>query len=155
MANKYLFANILFSISKEGNRLMPPSYATMIVAIDACNASLEAILATYDIKGDVKRSTFQKGNDYLFSNLLLFKCEKGYGTTPPRFATTNAAMSASSVAREPLISSLLPTGGNVKAATLPMASILLIDATLFFASTDGQRETSSSCALIGAYKALL
>ena len=63
-ANKYLFTNTLLFGSREGSTEMSPSCENVIVSINASNASLEALIATYDMKWDATGSTLKRANDY-------------------------------------------------------------------------------------------
>ena len=48
-ANKYLFANLLLFTNGEGDEATSPSFAAADTGIDASNALLEALIATYQM----------------------------------------------------------------------------------------------------------
>lgn len=125
---------------------MSPSRATVNVAIDASNASLEALIATYNMQRDVKGGTLQMANNYLVTKLLFLTIREGDRAMCPPSPIANVVVDASSVLQEVLIASLLPKSGIPKEVTFPMAIKLLIVVKSFSACADGERAMSPSCA---------
>ena len=88
MANKYLFAGLLFFTSGEGEETTSPSFTTRYVAIEAFSASLEALIASVlPACGTVKEATFSMAINLLIAVGLLFSCADGERATPPSCAS--------------------------------------------------------------------
>ena len=103
MANDYLFANLLFFVSKEGNRVMLPSCATTNMVIDASNILLEALIATYQMQRLVNESTFSLTNNNMFANLLFLTNTEDDRVMLPSCTTVIVAIDASSTSLEAVI----------------------------------------------------
>ena len=61
MANKYLFADLLLSTSREGDDATSPPFAAENSAIDASSALLEALIATYYMQWGCEQERFTHG----------------------------------------------------------------------------------------------
>ena len=74
MANKYLFAEILFFVSGEGEETTSPSFTTRYTTIEASSASLEALIASLlPACGTAKEATFP-----MAINLLIAICTSNF-----------------------------------------------------------------------------
>ena len=101
--NDYLFANFLFLISKEGDRVTSSSCATANTVIDASSMSLEALIAHYRMQGPMNGSTFSLANNYLFDNLLFLVSGEDDRLTLTSCVAPIMAIDASSMSLEALI----------------------------------------------------
>ena len=81
-ANKYLFANLLFFTSGEGDDTTLPIFTTRYAAIEASSASLEALIAVLlPAGGTPKQATFPTAINLLIAVELLFSCANGERAT--------------------------------------------------------------------------
>ena len=79
-ANKYLFTNLLLFGSGEGDDTMSPSFATKNIAIDATTASLEVLLAIYNMQVGCEGDHFANGKRLLVcQSFVLFWSFVAYG----------------------------------------------------------------------------
>ena len=91
MANKCLFADLLFFIAREGDEATSPSFAAENAAIEASSASLEAFIANLlPACGTAKQATFPTAINLLIAIGFLFSCGDGERATPP-FCTSIGA----------------------------------------------------------------
>ena len=79
-ANKYLFAELLFFMSGEGEETTSPSFTTRYAAIEASSASLEALIASVlPACGTAKEATFPTTINLLIAVGLLFLAQMASG----------------------------------------------------------------------------
>ena len=90
-ANKYLFAELLFFMTGEGEETTSPSFTTRYVAIEASSASLEALIASVlPACGTAKEATFPTAINLLIAIGSLFSCADGERATPPSCTSIDA-----------------------------------------------------------------
>ena len=91
MANKKLFANLLFFMSGEGDEATSPIFTTRYTAIEASSASLEALIAILlPACATLKEATFSTAINFLIAVGLLFSCTNGERATLPSGALIGA-----------------------------------------------------------------
>ena len=87
----YLFANLLFFASREGDEAASPSFATRYTEIEASSAFLEALIATLlPAGGTAKVVTFMMAIKLLIAVESLFSCTDGDWVTKSSCATIGA-----------------------------------------------------------------
>ena len=69
MANKCLFADLIFFTSGEGNEATSPSFSAKYAAIAAPSSSLEALIATWYMRRGCEGGILPMANKYLFPDL--------------------------------------------------------------------------------------
>ena len=154
-ANKYLFADLLFFIDREGDKATSPSFSATKRGMMLLAHCWKRSLQQSKYSGDALGSCLPTANNYLFANFFLFTGGEGDGATSHSFTTHYAAIEASNAALEVLIASLLPAFGPAKEATFLTAIRLLIAIRLLVACIDGEWATTPSCVSMGACNALL
>ena len=91
MANKYLFADLLFFTSGDGDKATSPIFTTRYMAIEASSASLEGLIAVLlPAGGTLKQATFPTAINLLIAVGLLFSCVDGEWATPSSCASIGA-----------------------------------------------------------------
>ena len=91
MANKYLFADLLFFMSGEGDDATFPIFTTRYAAIEASSASLEALIAVLlPAGGTPKQAIFPTAINLLIAVELLFSCTDGERATLPSCTSIGA-----------------------------------------------------------------
>ena len=84
MANKCLFADLLFFTTKEGDEAASPSIAAENVAIEASSTSLEALITSLlPGCGNEKEAIFPTAINLLIAVGSLFFCTDGERATTP------------------------------------------------------------------------
>ena len=87
----YMFADLLFFTSKEGDEETSPSFATYYAAIEASNALLAVLIATLlPIGGTAKEATFLTAMKLLIAAKSLFSGIDGERATPPSCTSIGA-----------------------------------------------------------------
>ena len=90
-ANKYLFVDLLFFTSGEGDEATSPIFRTRYAAIEASSASLEAFIAILlPACGTSKEATFPTAINLLIAIGLLFSYADGERATSPSCASIGA-----------------------------------------------------------------
>ena len=83
-ANNYLFADLFFFMSGEGDEVTSPSFTTRYVAIEASSTSLEALIASLlPACGPVKEATFPMAIRLLIAVGSLVACTDSEWVTTP------------------------------------------------------------------------
>ena len=91
MANKYLFADLLFFMSGEGDEAMSPIFTTRYAAIEASSASLEALIASsLPVCGPANEAIFSMAIKLLIAIRSFDACKDGEQATPPSYASIGA-----------------------------------------------------------------
>ena len=91
MANKCLFADLLFFTIGEGDEATPPSFVAENASIEASSASLEALIASLlPACGTAKEATFPTAINLLIAVGSLFSSANGERPTPPSYASIGA-----------------------------------------------------------------
>ena len=102
-ANKYLFADLLFIESGEGDEPASPSFAAENESLDASSSSLEASIANYYMRGGCKWGRFHNGKQILVCRSFILYSSKGQRSNVSLFIIENAGIEASSALLEALI----------------------------------------------------
>ena len=87
----YIFADILFFTSREGDEATSPSFATRYEAIEASSESLEALIATLlPASGTAKEATFPTAIKPFVTVVSLFSSTDGERATLPSCTSIGA-----------------------------------------------------------------